>query len=305
MILWLSHKWDHLENVVVEHKNNKSACLAQENRIWRLFLVMKDLFANVATTHNFNFVFISIVANQGNSEVGKHNEQVIWCVVSQIHDHRALRAVDHAHRYISYLLRLLAVCVLAISRGEARGRLQSRPRRRGQPGRGPDHCRERIDIDSVLPRFAVLSEQHTQGRRRGGRRRLGVCGARQFTRVSRVVTCLWRAPVPSAGRGRAQGYDVCPPIDRRGLRSPLSIKTETEEPLPLLVGPRLARFKIRGGRFVHSGRRDDAGVHEGDSFKDRGRPGHGRAVALGAAEDPGSTRKNVRGRRRRAVHRVV
>ena len=51
--------------------------------------------------------------------------------------------------------------------------------------------------------------------------------------------------MPSAGRGRAQGSDVYPPIDE-GLRSPLSIKTETEEPFRFLsdLAWRDARYAV-------------------------------------------------------------
>ena len=36
----LGHKWDHFDNVVVEHEYDESACLSQKDRIRLLFLVI-------------------------------------------------------------------------------------------------------------------------------------------------------------------------------------------------------------------------------------------------------------------------
>ena len=37
---WLTHQWDDLEDIVVQHEDDESPCLPQEDRIRRLLLIM-------------------------------------------------------------------------------------------------------------------------------------------------------------------------------------------------------------------------------------------------------------------------
>ena len=59
---------------MVEHEDDERAGLPKEDRIWRLFLVMQYLLADVAATDNFNLVLAPVIADQGNCEVRKNDE---------------------------------------------------------------------------------------------------------------------------------------------------------------------------------------------------------------------------------------
>ena len=79
--LRLSHQRDHLKNVVVEHEHDERASLSKEDRIWRLFLVVQYLLADVASADNFNLMLAPVIADQSNSEVRKDNEEVVWRIL--------------------------------------------------------------------------------------------------------------------------------------------------------------------------------------------------------------------------------
>ena len=71
---------------MVEHEHDERASLPKKDRIWRLFLVMQYLLADVAAADNFNLVFALVIADQSNSEVRKDNEEVVWRILRQIRD---------------------------------------------------------------------------------------------------------------------------------------------------------------------------------------------------------------------------
>ena len=61
--LWLPDKRYHLQDVVVEHQNDERSSLAEEDWIWRFFLVVEDFLADIATTYNFNLVLTFVIAD--------------------------------------------------------------------------------------------------------------------------------------------------------------------------------------------------------------------------------------------------
>ena len=79
--LRLSHEWDHLQDVVVEHEHDERTRLSKKDRIGRLFLVMQYLLAYVAAADNFNLVLALVIADQSNCEVRKDNEKVVWRIL--------------------------------------------------------------------------------------------------------------------------------------------------------------------------------------------------------------------------------
>ena len=66
---------------MVEHQHDESSCLAKEDWVRRLLLVVQDFFANIAPRDNFDLVLALRVADQGYREVRKDYEEVVRCTV--------------------------------------------------------------------------------------------------------------------------------------------------------------------------------------------------------------------------------
>ena len=62
VIVRLTNQWDHLQDVVVKHENDESACLAQEHWVRRLLLIVQNLLTDIAARNNFDLIVLLGVA---------------------------------------------------------------------------------------------------------------------------------------------------------------------------------------------------------------------------------------------------
>ena len=70
-VVWVTSKdqRNHFQNVIVEHKNDKLACLTKEDWIWGLFLVVEELLTDIASWDHFNPLVSFVETNESDREI--------------------------------------------------------------------------------------------------------------------------------------------------------------------------------------------------------------------------------------------